>query len=622
MCNERLPEGVSIEDAGAEDVSPVQAPQPKQPLQPVQPIPVDWEWWRCLRLGGISGLYECVESGTRLPNTALELRLDVDVRYANSPVMNRVSGDFYNYRLQFMRGVPPKLVQIKVYRESWIIDSPKVVWSRCSCGITGTVRFWKGRHLMTTVAIVVDWSGGKTTATAKFTTLGSTTTYSGDRVTDCFRRMNLEVDVCASVNAEPVLPSYDTHWHGARPTDLPRRVLTLVEAYREAGTCVTLRPARTIINDSAANYTTWSVGELHDAMETHFSQIGGTWPKWEMWGVLVGRFDSSGTAGIMFDAAAAYGGAGEPPDRQGFAVARNHSWFNHLVVGTPTTDAQADAMRQYLYTWVHEAGHAFNFLHSWNKGRPNSLSWMNYPHQVTDFWKNFRMRFDDEELVHMRHGDRASVIMGGDAWASGGHLEESTLGDLSAVASDVPVEEAGLLEVTLRGKAYFDFLEPVLVEARLRNTMTDTPLEVDARLQPEFGRLAFVVQRPDGRIVDCASVFCMAGETEFRLLKGSKAGKQGEDRYSELIPLTYGKHGFLFAEPGEYRVRAFYHAPDDLVYPSNPLRIRIGRPFTREEERMACDFFTKPVGLILAMGDHRSPYLESEIGRASCRERV
>ena len=35
-------------------------------------------------------------------------------------------------------------------------------------------------------------------------------------------------------------------------------------------------------------------------------------------------------------------------------------------------------MRQFLYTWVHEAGHAFNFLHSWDKGRPDALSWMNY----------------------------------------------------------------------------------------------------------------------------------------------------------------------------------------------------------------------------------------------------
>ena len=58
----------------------------------------------------------------------------------------------------------------------------------------------------------------------------------------------------------------------------------------------------------------------------------------------------------MFDAGASYGGAGQPPDRQGFAVFRKHSWFDKLVTGTPASDEQADAMRQYLYCWIHGCG--------------------------------------------------------------------------------------------------------------------------------------------------------------------------------------------------------------------------------------------------------------------------
>jgi hypothetical protein len=74
-------------------------------------------------------------------------------------------------------------------------------------------------------------------------------------------------------------------------------------------------------------------------------------------------------------------------------------------------------------------GHAFNFLHSWDKNRPDALSRMNYDWKYdnrngTDsFWGNFRMRFDDKDLLHMRPGDRAAVIRGDDPWASGGHLE-------------------------------------------------------------------------------------------------------------------------------------------------------------------------------------------------------
>ncbi|HEX8138516.1 MAG TPA: hypothetical protein VF544_13190 [Pyrinomonadaceae bacterium] len=49
----------------------------------------------------------------------------------------------------------------------------------------------------------------------------------------------MEVDVCQSVNpaagSAPLLPSYDTGTHPNRPADLPRRQLTIQEAYREAG---------------------------------------------------------------------------------------------------------------------------------------------------------------------------------------------------------------------------------------------------------------------------------------------------------------------------------------------------------------------------------------------------
>jgi hypothetical protein len=120
----------------------------------------------------------------------------------------------------------------------------------------------------------------------------------------------------------------------------------------------------------------------------------------------------------MFDAAA-FGGAGKAPERQGFAVFRKHQWFTNLPAGAPSNQDEAEAARKFLYTWGHEAGHAFNFLHSWNKNRPDSLSWMNYDWRYDNrngddsYWSNFRFRFDDEELIHLRHGDRSSVIMGG-----------------------------------------------------------------------------------------------------------------------------------------------------------------------------------------------------------------
>jgi hypothetical protein len=73
----------------------------------------------------------------------LDLRIDVDKRYANSPVMKRVSGDFYQVNKINVPGSPPKVT--RVYRESWIVNEPKVKKLNGKIEITGKVSFWKGR---------------------------------------------------------------------------------------------------------------------------------------------------------------------------------------------------------------------------------------------------------------------------------------------------------------------------------------------------------------------------------------------------------------------------------------------------------------------------------------------
>jgi hypothetical protein len=312
----------------------------------------------------------------------------------------------------------------------------------------------------------------------------------------------------------------------------------------------------------------------------------------------------------MFDAAAFYNGAGEAPDRQGFAVFRNHSWFTNLVPGTPANQDQAWAMRHYLYTWVHEAGHAFNFLHSWNKGRRDALSWMNYDwrydnlptHEAGDFWKNFRFRFDPEELIHIRHGDRASVIMGGDPWASGGHVEHG-LPAASEAVGDAPVE------LLVRSAEYFEFMEPVSVELRLRNLLPDLPISVDSRLNPEYGGVDILIRKPNGRIVRYEPLLCRLSTPEIRTLAPRGQGAEGEDRYSESVPLVYGRDGFPFDEPGEYQVRALYQGSGDLLLVSNVHRFRIGQPTSQEDDRLAQDYFAHETGMSLYLGGSRSPHL-------------
>ncbi len=566
--------------------------------------------WRHVRFAAVSGLYEGTMSGPAPGRYALEMRIDIDSRRRSSPVLDKVSGDIYQiFRFTFPGG---RKIEWRVYRESWIVDNPTVRRSRGRVGITGRVRYWSGVHPRTDLRIVLPHRPFRAAAQARvvFHRRGSENEiYRCQRRSDEFRTVNLEVDVCSSVNRDPVIPSYDTHWHATRPAGTPRRTLDIAETYKEAGIRMTVAPHRSIIDDSAPAFASWSPAELHDAMELYFSQIAGGWPKWHLWGLLAGRFDNPNVGGIMFDAAARYGGAGEPPDRQGFAVFRDHVWFRDLVAGPPANETQAAAMRKFLYTWVHEAGHAFNFLHSWDKGRPDSLSWMNYDWRydmrngADSFWSNFEFRFDDEELLHLRHGNRNAVIMGGDPWASGGHAEASN-GAYDTAEGEPP------LELLVRSKGYFEFMEPVSVELRLRNLITEIPVDIDGRLDPAYGTVAVAITGPNGRTVHFEPVFCLLGDAE-RVTLQPKGSRPGEERLSREIPLTYGKRGHYFADPGIYYIRAAYQGFGDMLIPSQPHTIRVGVPLSKAEERVAHDYFTHEAGLCLSLGGSRSPFLDT-----------
>ncbi|HEU4712142.1 MAG TPA: hypothetical protein VFS76_11285 [Pyrinomonadaceae bacterium] len=567
----------------------------------------------------VSGRYEGEMSAPTTGLDLLDLRIDVDRSYANSPIMNRVSGDFYQLNKITVPGSPP-LVS-RVFRESWIVSAPEVTRHADQVTITGSVEFWKGIHPPTTLQLVIKSPEAGVAQIAEVSFIsdgGQPALYNCLRKSDAFRDLDLEIDVCGSVNHAPVLPEILTTDHPVRPGGTAQRVLTIEESYREAGVLVSIAPTHDVIDDSHPQFDAWSAAELHDVMEKNFSRIGGVWPQWSMWGLLAGTYNEPLVGGIMFDAAAAFGGAGSAPERQGFAIFREHQWFDFLTTRPPANKDQAAAARQYLYTWLHEAGHAFNLLHSWNKNRPDALSWMNYAwkydnlHGTDSFWSNFNFRFDDEELIHLRHGDRASVIMGGDPWASGGHMEAPPGAEylavppsaLSTIDGDVP------LELLIRSKGYFEFMEPVAIELRLRNLLPNLPLNLDTRLSPEYGGVVIHIRRPDGRIIEYAPIMCKLAIPDYRTLYPlSGDSERGDDRYSEEVVLSYGRYGFYFDEPGEYLLRALYQGAGDLLIPSNVHRIRVGTPLTRDLDITAQDYFSYEVGMNLYLEGSRSEYL-------------
>jgi len=547
----------------------------------------------------------------------LELRIDVDTLSTSSTTTNRVSGDSFAVNDLNIPGTPPR--RWSVYRESWVVNAPQVTENADSYDIEGIVTFWEGTHPEVTVSIHIPAAGG-TIGPAQVTLKnnGTSAQYTCSRASEAYRDLELEVDVCRSVNQPPLLPRFDTSTIASTPSGVGARNLTVEAAYADAGVALKVRPDHTIIDDSASQFSQWSDAELHDAMESFFADAGLVWPRWALWGVLAGTYENPRVGGVMFDAAAEFGGSGTPPERQGFAVFRNHQWFAELPSGSPTSETEAEALRKYLYTWVHEAGHAFNFLHSWDKNRPDALSWMNYDWKYDarngagEFWKAFKFRFDDEELIHLRHGNRAAVIMGGDAWGSGGHAEAPPGDEYLRTAPTTAVQavDPGPIELLLRSKNYFEFLEPVRIEVRLRNLMPDVDLPIETELHPEFGALSVLIRRPNGRIVEYSPIACKLAQSVSHTLKPAKATEDGTDRYSKEIDLTYGRYGFYFDDPGEYFIRAIYHGAGDLLIPSNTMRVRVGHPPSKELDRRAQDFFSHEVGLNLYFGGSASPHLK------------
>lgn len=560
--------------------------------------------------GSYVGSLSSAPSGTQ----RLHLRIDVDNRIEQGAVLNRVSGDIFRIDRVTLPGRPSD--EAEIYEESWIVEVPTVERVADAVVITGSLRYWNAVHPKTNVIIRVPLATANVPVEVTLSRSASPPlSFSCSPAGRFFRSLHLEVDVCRSVNQEPIVPVYGTHGLRQRPPNTPKRLLTIERSFGEAGVEVIVRDAdRTIIDDSAQDFQAWSEAELHSAMEDNFSTYQGLWPQWEMWGLLAGSYIRSNVGGIMFDYAAAPGEPGRAPERQGFAVFRKHAWFKDLRPH-PRTEAQHVAARKYLHTWVHEAGHAFNLLHSWDKNRASSLSFMNYDwrfdqlHGEGAYWKSFRFRFDDEELTHIRHGNRSSVIMGGDPWSSGGHAESPPGAEHLRMPPGAMVSVAGTvpLELRVRADEFYDFLEPVSIELSLRNLLP-IPVTITEELHPEYGTATIYVRRPDGRVVEYMPISCKLADAATLELKPSGA-EDGSDRHSRSVFVSYGRYGFYFDEPGQYYVRAVYHGPGNMIIPSNVCRLRIGHPQSREADRLAQDFFSYEAGCALYLGGSQSNHL-------------
>ncbi len=482
----------------------------------------------------------------------VELRVDVD---RNRP-MNRVSGDFF----QITGGTT-------VYFGSFVVNSPAITVTATQVVARGT-----GNFTFVAGAPVVQETIQRRTliqpqapASLQFFTVGGSpgAAYLCAFESAYFRTVRIETDRVSDV-ATPVFSSYNT---GSFPSGGPARNLSVISAYAEAGVEMVATAGSDVINiiEAGAN-ASWSNAELHASMQGHF-MLWRDLPQWAVWQVVARLHDlGSGLYGIMFDQAGR--------QRQGCAVF-------HQGIGGIT----ADKLRLQLYTYVHELGHCFNLLHSWQKqyaspplpNRPNALSWMNYPWNypgggAAAFWNSFAFQFDNEEVAHLRHAFRNNIIMGGSDFAAGAALGRDVMAN--------PVrDESGLTLSISTHQRSFGLGEPVVLQLVLTAT-SPQGRQVHTWLHPNCGMVKIVLRKPSGAVVGYeALIDHLVGERYMAI--------SGSDVVRDSAYIGYGKGGLYFDQPGTYQIRAVYAALDGSQVMSEIINVRVRYPVTSIEEELA-----------------------------------
>jgi hypothetical protein len=563
------------------DLSPIDGSQPGS--QAYQPI---------------SGTYVGQRRSRRL-----ELRVDLREKSLHGlhQPLNLVSGDFFSD----VGGGEWE------YRSSFIVEHPRLRWEADAeqVHIFGRMARFRNLELAPTPADAFTRQILRVTiplhsvheppgtATVEVVLWGAyKVTYLCDKTSAFLRTIDLEID---RIKGTELPRPFNTHSVASHPPDLPALTLDIQRAYQLAGIDMRILSASEVFDPAEAGADLkWNEDELHNAMVHHFSQWRDE-PQWKLYLLIATHFKLYPqylVTGIMYDSQ--YRDPNDPFPRQG-AAAFYSSMKADRVWGTLP---QAEFDRNFLRTCVHELGHALNLLHSFDKDRPESLSWMNYPWRYPygynlppgwngthDFWQNCRFEFDPEELRHLRHHALMEVIPGGAAFGALGHDVPAPLAVSPQQQETAPLA----LYVRTRPERYlFDFAEPAAVEVKLKN-QTQAPVIVPDMLNPEFGLLELFVRDPKGRVRSYQPLFKLCGEARTAELA------PGESLY-ESVFVAYGAGGFYFEEPGEYRIWAVYGA-GGLRIRSNALRIRVAYPQKPEDEQMALWAFGQDQGHVLYM---------------------
>lgn len=397
-----------------------------------------------------------------------------------------------------------------------------------------------------------------------------------------------------------VVMEIQTDEHPIHPEGLPRETLSIQEVYRRAGFDVqTTGGTSTIPLTEAGPNKKWSNAEMHDAMQNYWSECENdpqclNEPKWSLWTLFASASDQGpGLGGIMFDTF--------NRQRQGTAL-----FTNSFISEAPATDPNPEAYikRNIFWTAIHEMGHAFNLLHSWQKGiiepwafscyDPKALSFMNYPHNypggAANFYSKFELRFADQEYLFLRHAPEPFVQMGNRDFGQDNAFRDARVSPSPALHLELR---------TNRNTPTFRFMEPIMAELKLTNRSGE-PQIVDENILTDLQHMSVLVQKDgkDAKELHGFATYCHK--------PNKKVLMPGESLYKSLF-LSVGANGWLVDEPGYYTARVIVHLEhEDFV--SNTLRLRVTPPSREhryDEEFLAQDFFSEEVGRILVFDGSR-----------------
>ncbi|TLS47091.1 hypothetical protein FE633_05945 [Streptomyces montanus] len=518
----------------------------------------------------------------------LDLRVDVDSVPGGPKVLRKVSGDFFSTS-----------GGTTAYFGSFVVHAPSVSWSATKVVIKGVGSYtWQAGYPIVQVTIPrrrTNQPPGAATVQFFRPPNQPGATYVCPYVSPYFRTVEWEQD---SVTGSVPFLSYNT---GSlpQPPNSPARILTVPRAFAEAGIELLVSGTANVIGN---NQNGWTNTELHAAMQTNFS-LWRNAPQWKVWLLVASAYEGmAGVRGIMFDAADAF-------QRQGCAV------FYDLIKGT-----DAESQRAQLRTYVHELGHAFNLLHSWQKnlaqppaplGGNNGLadlSWMNYPQNyqplngnggAAAYWGAFPFQFTDNEQIHLRHGFYKNVVMGANAFGVGAAEIEPEL-------FDEPLADESGLRLDLRAdKNGFAFGEPVVVELKLETTDL-RGRSTHNHLHPDDELVNIAIRQPSGRTVLYRPLLrrCVDQDQTVRLDTSRPA------LYSSAY-IGYGHDGHYFQQPGTYQLRASYVASDGSRIVSPVLRLTVRHPVSQTDVQLAELMMGEEQGKILALRGSDSPSLQS-----------